>query len=426
MTILLMTPLSVLYFFIVDVVFMVYVLVSAFLYFITCSRVNITDFIDDYVFQKLLGMNRMQVIGYRRLRTLSQLLFETIPQLLLQLHMLRVSNLDGLDSTSLMMSILFALLHMMFEGMIIYSDSKACDSSVLEYGLQCLHARMNWIPYTGVFESRLKEQITAVEHHNDPSNKSKYYYQFNYENLIANVCGLKYKLEFKFSNESMSILSENLISLPVPSVTKHSSNVDNPMLRLILSFENREDDMVHIELGNDCCRNINLSSFCDAYRNGYKKVKFNTKNINWKRMMKRKNDRHSVSSMLLNELAMYVELDAVNNVLLAMQSSLELDQRTQQIKSMILKLIDDNNSDTLFILKQYSAKRVYFGYNCSEARIMYEAIYNVLLNHAANDPSYCYVVLFYLWYTQHTIYNHHCLNGCCRLIDYLSRCIIIV
>eukprot|EP01083_Nonionella_stella_P118130 352561_1 len=58
MTILLMTPLSVLYFFIVDVVFMVYVLVSAFLYFITCSRVNITDFIDDYVFQKLLGMNR--------------------------------------------------------------------------------------------------------------------------------------------------------------------------------------------------------------------------------------------------------------------------------------------------------------------------------------------------------------------------------
>eukprot|EP01083_Nonionella_stella_P142207 439554_1 len=112
MAILLMTPLNVLYFFIVDCVFMVYVLVSAMIYFVTCSHVDITDWIDDYVFQKLLGMNRMQIIGYRRLRTLSQLLFETIPQLLLQIHMLRVSNLDGLDAESLIVSILFALLHM--------------------------------------------------------------------------------------------------------------------------------------------------------------------------------------------------------------------------------------------------------------------------------------------------------------------------
>eukprot|EP01083_Nonionella_stella_P295544 1004441_1 len=431
MAMLLMTPLSVLYFFIVDVVFMIYILISALLYFLTCSYVDITDFIDDYVFQKVLGMNRMQVIGYRRLRTLSQLLFETVPQCLLQLHMLRVSNLDGLDTSSLMMSILFALLHMLFEGIIIYSDSKACDSSVLEYGLQCLHARMNWIPYTGVFETRLKQQIKAIEHHDahaddDLSNKSKHYYQFNYENLIANVCGLNYKLEFKFSNDSMAILSENLISLPMPSISKDSSNVDNPMLRLILSFKNREDDMVHIVFGNDCCRNINLSSFCDAYRNGYKKVIFNTNNIDWKRMMKRENDVNSnINSnsqllMLLNELVLFVELDAVN-VVLSMQPSFQLDQRTRSIKCMILKLLDANSSDSLFILKQYSEKGVQFGYNCSEAQIIYDAIYHVLANNALNDRSYCYVVLFYLWYTQHTIYNHRCVNGCCSLIESLSR-----
>eukprot|EP01083_Nonionella_stella_P043236 116652_1 len=430
MAILLMTPLNVLYFFIVDCVFMVYVLVSAMIYFVTCSHVDITDWIDDYVFQKLLGMNRMQIIGYRRLRTLSQLLFETIPQLLLQIHMLRVSNLDGLDAESLIVSILFALLHMLFEGIIIYSDSKACDSSVLEYGLQCLHARMNWIPYTGVFETRLKEQIKAIESHQTvdddyTEDKTKYYYQFNYEKLITNVCGLKYKLEFKFSNESMAILSENLISLPIPNVTKDSSNVDNPMLRLILSFKNREDVMVHIEFGNDCCRNINLSSFCDAYRNGYKKVIFNTNAIDWQRMMKRKTDAHANTNsnaqllVLLNELAMYVELDAVNE-LLRSQPSLDAAQRTKDIKSTILKLINEYNSDCLFILKQYSEKGVHFGYNCSEAEIVYDAIYNVLLNNALNDPSYCYVVLFYLWYTQHSLYNHKCLNGCCNLMDSLA------
>eukprot|EP01083_Nonionella_stella_P118129 352559_1 len=194
----------------------------------------------------------------------------------------------------------------------------------------------------------------------------------------------------------------------------------------ILSFENREDDMVHIVFGNDCCRNINLSSFCDAYRNGYKKVIFNTNNIDWKRMMKRENDVNSnINSnsqllMLLNELVLFVELDAVN-VVLSMQPSFQLDQRTRSIKCMILKLLDANSSDSLFILKQYSEKGVQFGYNCSEAQIIYDAIYHVLANNALNDRSYCYVVLFYLWYTQHTIYNHRCVNGCCSLIESLSR-----
>eukprot|EP01083_Nonionella_stella_P089161 248752_1 len=59
----LMTPLCLMYFVVIDVIFMIYVLFSTFLFFCSCSKLDIRDFIDDMLFKKLFGMNRTQIIG---------------------------------------------------------------------------------------------------------------------------------------------------------------------------------------------------------------------------------------------------------------------------------------------------------------------------------------------------------------------------
>ena len=53
------------------------------------------------------------------------------------------SNLS-IDEFSILTSLLFALLHCLFEGLIIYLDSRACQMSFFHYGIQCLGARLEW------------------------------------------------------------------------------------------------------------------------------------------------------------------------------------------------------------------------------------------------------------------------------------------
>eukprot|EP01084_Bolivina_argentea_P138311 243531_1 len=64
-----MTPVCIIYFILIDVSFMFYVILSTIFFFISCGHIDIKDFIDDYIFKKVFALSRMQVIGYRRLRT---------------------------------------------------------------------------------------------------------------------------------------------------------------------------------------------------------------------------------------------------------------------------------------------------------------------------------------------------------------------
>ena len=74
-----MTPLCIVYFFILDITFIIYSVISSMTFLITCCKVDIGDLMESMVFYKVLGISRMELIGYRRLRTLAQLLFETFP-----------------------------------------------------------------------------------------------------------------------------------------------------------------------------------------------------------------------------------------------------------------------------------------------------------------------------------------------------------
>lgn len=69
----------------------------------------------------------MDVVGFRRLRTVSQLTFETLPQILLQAYVyLRIrdgiDNVDqiGVSITAILLSIILGVLHCIVEILFIF------------------------------------------------------------------------------------------------------------------------------------------------------------------------------------------------------------------------------------------------------------------------------------------------------------------
>lgn len=92
----------------------------------------------------------MDIIGIRKLRSISQLLFETTPQLFLQLRMLTFEESQefGVNVESIMISLSFALTHFFVEATVLYLESRAYKSKFVAYISTCLNGRLLWIPYT--------------------------------------------------------------------------------------------------------------------------------------------------------------------------------------------------------------------------------------------------------------------------------------
>jgi hypothetical protein len=83
------TPLLIIYLLFMDFVFIIQcIAIKPVVFFIemvrnqvTTSRrnLNILDLFEDYMFSVMFEMTKSEVVGFRRLRTISQMIFETIP-----------------------------------------------------------------------------------------------------------------------------------------------------------------------------------------------------------------------------------------------------------------------------------------------------------------------------------------------------------
>eukprot|EP01084_Bolivina_argentea_P073926 134117_1 len=228
LVLLLMTPLCIVYFVVIDIVFMIYIIFATIVFFMSCTKWDIGDVMDDWVFKKIFGLNRMQIIGYRRLRTLSQLFFETIPQIFLQLRILwqlkwannDTQNQFQIDANSIIWSVGFAILHLIFEAAIISLDSAASQMKFIHYAIVCLGARLDWIPFSHLFIQKGREIQDIIDEkdyleridirreyficENEDIKSHEDNEAFNYEEISSGLFGLRYKLEFQFSNESMN------------------------------------------------------------------------------------------------------------------------------------------------------------------------------------------------------------------------------
>ena len=167
---LMLSPLMLIYMFLMDLVFL---FIQAFIFpillivkFLTFGKLDCTQMIEklDKVYEIMFEMQKLDVAGFRRMRTITQLTFETFLQLTLQGRMLLYfSNNEGgkdlgVDLTALVVSLLLSTSHALIEACFLYMEARASKTSFLNYCIICFNGRFGWVPYN---DHLMKTQIES-------------------------------------------------------------------------------------------------------------------------------------------------------------------------------------------------------------------------------------------------------------------------
>ena len=434
------TPLCLGYFILLDVVFAAYSVIFSGLYLLTFGNVSVAHIAEDYFFTKVLGLTRMELIGYRRLRTLSQLLFETFPQIVLSAIIIStINNSDrnsdafkGINENALYVSVLFALLHVLFEGMMIYLDSRACYIPFWQYAIICLNARLNWVPYSHILMNNtiITNNINNNNNNNgsqsfgsnficnifnknngDSSlimeeNKSITSGYLNFEAISASIMCLKYKLDYEFSAlsfkkfetyiASLSPFSRNSKKEKTSGSSSNENNSHDDMINvrsLILPLQeqwkmksngnikqSRNSNIFRIMLGMNVTNHLSLDALSRMFRFGANKCIFDTHDVSFKRILY--NSRRVIrqaeqARYMFDNLLQNGELNMANSILsfvLAFRTNQNAVDGFSQAKCKILA----NMTNNMLVLKQYWQYNVYFGMNCKESEIIYRTVYKLV------------------------------------------------
>eukprot|EP01083_Nonionella_stella_P044270 119260_1 len=411
----LMTPLCLGYFIAIDVIFMIYVLFSTFLFLVSCTKIDIRNFVDDILFKKIFGMNRTQIVGYRRLRTLSQLFFESIPQIGLQFRILwsiKWSN-DPIDyeisETNIMWSIIFAILHLILEASIIYLDSRALKMEFIKYAIVCLGARVGWIPYNHLIEHHITTKSEDREYRKDITSDMVTVY--DYENIQASLMSAKYKFEYNFSNESLSTFSQTLGSILPKSLPPifYSSKLCNPFLESLLK---NAMIPVKIKFGRMACRDIDTFTLAEFYQATINKVHIDIESVDGMRVI-RNNDNKSCNAVISDNLIAFGLVTCAD-----WMKSIDFDTKVRMKRHILMNALQPkldmkySRFDILRICHKHCDNSFYIALDCKSIKTVYNYL-NEYFIEATNDASYYYVIIFLLYYTRGTILNHKCCLGCC-------------
>ena len=158
-----LTPLIVAYLLLMDVIYIIVSVVITPIAFIikllTCGLIDMTNIEEklDVLYEILFGMSDMDIKGFRRLRTISQLSFESLPQIILQVRILIFAlngdNKLGVSMDAIVGSLGCAVLHAFFEMIFVYLEAVSCKTTVIHYFIVCFNARFGWIPFVNFFSS---------------------------------------------------------------------------------------------------------------------------------------------------------------------------------------------------------------------------------------------------------------------------------
>ena len=156
-----LSPLCICYFVLVDVIYtfkaVTVDLTSMLLRLLTFGYVQPNrsgDSAANRFVNNVLGLSKMDVEGYRRLRTLSQLIFESFPQIALQARIILAPHFAreiGLTDGELFSSMGFAIFHLLVTGWVLRAEAFACKDSGLHYLITCLSGRFGWVPFAEKF-----------------------------------------------------------------------------------------------------------------------------------------------------------------------------------------------------------------------------------------------------------------------------------
>jgi hypothetical protein len=107
----------------------------------------------------------------------------------------------GITKSGLIFSIICAFIHGIFEIIIIYLESNGCKTSVIHYATICLNGRFNWVPFIEKFSRKGMSRKMDIIDYDDIHYK-----------LISKK--KKFHFDYRFSDDTMRILSESVGSLP--------------------------------------------------------------------------------------------------------------------------------------------------------------------------------------------------------------------
>ena len=102
----------------------------------------------------------MDVIGFRRLRTISQFTFESIPQIILQTHIYFYfskypeENDVDVNLQAIMFSILTAIAHVLMEILFVKMEREANKTTTMNYLMICFNGRFGFIPFTEYLDNQ--------------------------------------------------------------------------------------------------------------------------------------------------------------------------------------------------------------------------------------------------------------------------------
>ena len=201
-----MTPLSIIYFVILDFIYIavdVYVSLHNFIiYTFTRGRGRRLDS-DKYLdalFNKLFNLFSMDAKGLRRLKCISQTIFESVPQIILQIRILTAGAEDvGITLSTLIASLSAAILHLLLQIFLLHFESSGCKESILQYMVICMNGRLNWVPFI--------DKLTA----GSSSNESR---EYDYRKLEYQLCGKKFGMDYEFYPTTLKMFGTEVSKIP--------------------------------------------------------------------------------------------------------------------------------------------------------------------------------------------------------------------
>lgn len=214
-------PVFLVYLILLDVLFMINTAVLRPIVYIikiaTCNKVDLmklTMFVNN-MYSVFFDMDTMEVEGFRRLRTISQLTFESLPQIILQIRVInyyksvypeKLIDLEksGININGIIASLMTALLHTIIEMVYLNVESKACKTTLTQYSIVCFNGRFGWVPYANNFTS--SEQTKQI------SNEV-----LSYDNINSKLCGIPLSVEFEFCEATFDNFLKALSALPIES-----------------------------------------------------------------------------------------------------------------------------------------------------------------------------------------------------------------
>ena len=182
-----------------------------------CCRIKSLNSLIDGSYERLFQMKPHEVVGFRRMRTITQMIFESVIQLGVQIHMLIYVSLYVVDEdkadfevnmTSILISVALAVAHILLEYVLLSYEAKACMTNVSNYAIACFNGKFGWVP----FANDLTTIAELVDKDSIDEWKCRMLLDFDdirYSNLFVDC-----KVPFSFSDAGVSTLCLRVDDLP--------------------------------------------------------------------------------------------------------------------------------------------------------------------------------------------------------------------